>query len=149
MNNIPQLTDLIDAVKQGDLERVTAILDQAGDLIHLRDSSGATPLHYAAFNGQQQVAELLIDRGADINSTDNQFGATPAGWAIEYLRGRGALLGIELADFAYAIQQGDIHWVARFLARFPALRQARDANGIPFRQQAEDSNNPEIIALLR
>ena len=149
MNNIPQLTDLIDAVKQGDLERVTAILDQAGDLIHLRDSTGATPLHYAAFHGQQQVAELLIDRGADINSTDNHFGATPAGWAIEYLRERGGFLGIELADFAYAIQQGDIRWVARFLTRFPALRQARDANGKPFRQLAEESNNPEIIALLR
>ena len=149
MNNIPQLTDLIDAVKQGDLERVTAILDQAGDLIHLRDSSGATPLHYAAFHGQQQVAELLIDRGADINSTDNQFGATPAGWAIEYLRERGGFLGIELADFAYAIQQGDVRWVARFLTRFPALRQASDMDGKPFRQLAEESNYPEIIALLR
>src|SRR6478735_8383551 len=82
MTNMPHLTDLIDAVKQGDLERVRAILDLAGDLIHLRDPTGATPLHYAAFLGQQQVAELLIDRGADINSTDSHFGATPAGWAI-------------------------------------------------------------------
>ena len=149
MTNMPHLTDLIDVVKQGDLERVTSILDQAGDLVHLRDSTGATALHYAAFHGQQQVAELLIDRGADINSTDSHFGATPAGWAIEYLRERGGFLGIELADFAYAIQQGDVRWVARFLARFPALRQAHDANGKPFRQLAEESNNPEIIALLR
>ena len=142
-------SDLIEAVELGDLERVRAILDQSGDLVHSRDSSGATALHHAAFHGHIEVAELLLDRCADVNATDRRFGATPAGWAIEYLRERGAFLGIELADFAYAIQQGDVRWVARFLTRFPTLRVARDASGKPFRQLAQESNNREIIALLR
>lgn len=37
-------------------------------------------------SGHRQIVKLLLERAADINSTDTQFGATPAGWAIEYLR---------------------------------------------------------------
>jgi ankyrin repeat protein len=74
------LENMIDAVKQGDGERVKAILESDGRLANQRDESGATPLHYAALNGHRQVVQLLVERGADVNSTDSQFGATPAGF---------------------------------------------------------------------
>jgi len=44
---------------------------------------------------------------------------------------------------------GDSAWVARFLKRFPTLRQGIDTKGKPFRQLAEESGNPEIMALFR
>jgi hypothetical protein len=94
----------------GDLESVKAILDSDDRLANQRDESGATSLHYATLNGHRQIVQLLLERGADINSADGQFGATPAGWAIEYLREMGGYLGIELDDFAYAIQLGDTRW---------------------------------------
>ena len=87
---------------------------------------------------------LLVEAGADINATDAQFGATPAGWAIEYLRTMGAFLGIELSDFAYAIEKGDAEWVARFLKRFPALRHAKDTQGRAFKALADQAANEEI-----
>jgi PhnB protein len=142
------LENLIDAVNRGDLERVRAILDANGELVNQRDESGATPLHYATLNGHRHIARLLIGRGAEINSADGQFGATPAGWAIEYLREMGGYLGIELRDLAYAIQLGDVRWVTRFLERFPALRQASDTKGRPFRQLAQESGNREIARLF-
>ena len=135
------LENLIEAVKQGDLERVKGILETDDRLSNLRDESGATPLHYAAMNGHRQIVHLLLERGADINSTDSQFGATPAGWAIEYLRERGGHLAIELDDLAYAIRLGDTRWVSRFLKRFPALRHARDTEGTPFEKLARESGN--------
>ena len=92
--------------------------------------------------------QRLLERGADINSTDSRFGATPAGWAIEYLREMGGYLAIELDDLAYAIQFGDSRWVARFLKRFPSLRQANDTNGTPLRRLARESGNPEILGLF-
>ena len=92
--------------------------------------------------------QLLLERGADINSKDSQFGATPAGWAIEYLREMGGYLAIELDDLAYAIQLGDPRWVARFLKRFPSLRQARDTNGTPFQRLARESGKREIAGLF-
>jgi len=62
---------------------------------------------------------------------------------------RGGYLEIELSDFAYAIELGDARWVARFLERFPALRQGRDINGKPFRELAEESGDREVMALFR
>jgi hypothetical protein len=91
---------------------------------------------------------LLIERGADINSTDSQFGATPTGWAIEYLREMGGNLAIELNDLAYAIQIEDVRWVARFLNRFPRLRHASDTKGTPFQKLARESGNREIARLF-
>ena len=106
------------------------------------------PLHYAALTGHRQVVQLLIERGAKINSTDGQFGATPTGWAIEYLREMGGYLTIELDDFAHAIQLGDARWVTRFLERFPALRKASDTHGRPFHQLARETGNREIARLF-
>jgi len=74
--------NMIEAVKQGDRGSVRALLETDDRLVNQRDESGATPLHYATLNGHRQIVQLLLERGADINSTDSQFGATPAGWAI-------------------------------------------------------------------
>ncbi|MBC7827000.1 MAG: ankyrin repeat domain-containing protein [Chitinophagaceae bacterium] len=139
---------LIEAVKLGQLERVESILDTDDTLINQKDSSGATPLHYATLNGNRDVVNLLLENGAQINVPDSQFGATPTGWAIEYLRERGGYLGIELADLTYAIQFGDTRWVARFLERFPALRHASDTNGVPFNRLAKEYGNPAITKLF-
>jgi ankyrin repeat protein len=143
------LEKLINAIKLRDIDQIKTILDEEGNLVNAYDETGATALHYAAFDGLREIVQLLLDRGAEINSRDTQFGATPAGWAIEYLRERGGYLDIELSDFAYAIELGDPRWVARFLNRFPALRQSRDINGKPFRELAEESANREVMALFR
>jgi ankyrin repeat protein len=143
------LEKLIDAIRLRDIDQIKTILDEEGNLVNAYDETGATALHYAAFDGLREIVQLLLDRGAEINSRDTQFGATPAGWAIEYLRETGGYLDIKLSDFAYAIELGDPRWVARFLKRFPALRQSRDINGKPFRELAEESANREVMALFR
>ncbi len=142
------LQNLIEAVKHGHLEQARIILDADTGLANQKDESGATPLHYATFHGHRPIVELLLERGADINSTDSQFGATPAGWAIEYLREKGGYLAIELDDFGYAIQMGDIRWVKRFLKRFPSLRKASDTKGVSFRKLAQEYGNRAIAGLF-
>jgi hypothetical protein len=67
---------------------------------------------------------------------------------FEYLREMGGYLAIELDDLAYAIQVGDSRWVARFLKRFPSLRQASSTNGTPFQRLAQESGNREIAGLF-
>lgn len=139
---------LIEAAKLGKIDEVRALIQNQLELVNQRDSSGATPIHYAAFGGHRQVVRLLAVHGANINARDAQFGATPAGWAIEYLRELGGFLGIELSDFAYAVQNEDVDWVARFLKRFPALRLTSDENGVPFKLLAAESANPDLIRLF-
>jgi len=94
------LTALINAINRDDLNQVRTILDADRELVHQRDELGATALHYATLSGHREVAQLLLDRGAGINTRDNRFGATPTGWAIEYLRG---YLAIELNEVKVAI----------------------------------------------
>lgn len=142
------LDQLIDAAKRGSLDDLAAVLKKSPDMINQRDSSGATALHYAAFAGHRPIVQELVKHGADVNARDGRYAATPAGWAIEYLRELGGFLGIELQDFADAIHRGDVDSVKRFLTRFPAIRAAKDANGKPFRQLGQESGNPEIANLF-
>jgi ankyrin repeat protein len=143
-----ELEKLVDAARRGALDEVTALVAHHKELINRKDAEGATPLHYAALGGHRPIVEFLVRQGAEINATDTQFGATPAGWAIEYLRQMGGFLGIELSDFAFAIEKGHVEWVSRFLKRFPALRQASDTQGRPFRQLAEQSGSIQIVELF-
>jgi ankyrin repeat protein len=145
---VSALDNLVKAAENGDIEAVRAILDADESLARQKDKTGATALHYAAFHGRRGLVKLLIERGADINSTDTTFHATPAGWAIEYLREMGGQLAIELDDLAWAIELKDAHWVARFLKRFPSLRDASDTKGTPFRKLARESGDPEIARLF-
>jgi ankyrin repeat protein len=140
--------EFFDAVRAGDAVRVRTRLQADASLAGARDERGASALHYAALEGHREIVRLLVDHGGPINGADAEFGATPAGWAIEYLRELGAVLAVELDDLAYAIEHQDIRWVSRLLSRFPALRQAADASGTPFLQLAAASENDEIGRLF-
>ena len=123
-------------VERGDLETVRAMVSAAPKLVRARDATGATALHVAALQGHRAVAELLLASGAEINARDDEFGATPAGWAIEYLREHGALLGVEIEDALFAIRRSDAELVERLVTRHPALRLAVDREGTPLAEHA-------------
>ena len=60
--------DLIDAAKEGNLEKVRRLI-QNGANVHERDSElQATPLHWASYNGHLDVAQFLIQNGADVKA---------------------------------------------------------------------------------
>jgi hypothetical protein len=44
--------------------------------VAVRDDAGFTPLHFAAQQGQAEVAKMLIDSGAPLEAR-NKFGNTP------------------------------------------------------------------------
>ena len=142
------LLQLIEAIKKGNLDQSRQLLEKNPAFINQFDDTGATPLHYAALHGHRSIVRMLIEKGADINLADKEFGATPTGWAIEYLRELGGYLGIELEDLRHAIQQGDTKWVARFLQRFPSLRNTPYKDGSSFLEIALESGHPDIIKLF-
>jgi hypothetical protein len=135
-------------MSSGNAERVRELLASEPEAAQARDDQGATALHYATLNGHREIAELLIKSGADINARDGRFGATPAGWAIEYLRERDGLLGMEIEDVLFAIREKDVRWLRRFLTRLPALARATDAQGKAVSQYAAESGYDEIARLI-
>ena len=146
--------DLIEASKQGALERVKEILDTDAGLANGRDESGATPLHYAALNGHRPVVQTLVERGADINSLGQPLsGATPTRLGdriLRYMPRDGRPFGNRtgrrrLRHAVWATRAGSIDFSERF---FPALRHACAAQGTPFQQLAQESGNKDIMALF-
>jgi len=69
------------AVLAKDFEEVKKIL-QDTSTINLSDKLGRTPLHYAAFNGDIEIAKLLLGKGANIDATDRSKQWTPLFFAI-------------------------------------------------------------------
>ncbi len=141
--------ELYSAVSSGNAGRVRELLASDPGAAIARDGEGATPLHYATLNGHREISELLLEYGADVNARDGRFGTTPAGWAIEYVREAGGLLGIEIDDLLFAIRDNDVRWVRRFLIRLPSLARATDAHGKALSQHATGSGNDEIACLFQ
>ena len=79
-----ELNALIDAAKNGDIEAVNKHLAAGAD-VNAKDVDGTTPLHNAAVYGHNEVAELLIANGAEVNAiivSGRNQGKTPLDLAI-------------------------------------------------------------------
>ena len=58
-----------DAIKQGDVETIRALLRQSVDDIDARNRYGQTALMLAAHAGNLDIVETLIEHGANLNVT--------------------------------------------------------------------------------
>ena len=68
------------AAHLGMIDRVKELLDADPTLVHHRGGDGQTPLHVAK---TVEIADLLIDCGANINARDVDHESTPAQYAIK------------------------------------------------------------------
>jgi len=71
--------EIIKAAKAGDVLRIKELLATDRGLINARDKDGSTPLHCAAWKGQQEAVALLLEAGAEVNShnSNDHWGTTP------------------------------------------------------------------------
>ncbi len=70
-----QVTPLLQAARQGDVQKVRALLKQ-GAAVDAAEADGTTSLHHAANRGDLGVAEALLAAGAKA-TTANRYGVTP------------------------------------------------------------------------
>jgi Ca2+-binding EF-hand superfamily protein len=94
-------SDLFSAVWKGDEELVKQFLENERRLVQSTDESeygeGWTALHYACYQGHENLVSLLLEAGASVNATNNH-GFTPLFYAaqqehleiVEMLLDRGA-----------------------------------------------------------
>ncbi|MDQ7839250.1 MAG: ankyrin repeat domain-containing protein [Thermodesulfobacteriota bacterium] len=70
-----------DAARKGKIEKVKEYLESDKNLVNLRNREGETPIFAAVSSGNEEMVELLILNGADINVKEQQAGTTPLYWA--------------------------------------------------------------------
>src|SRR5262245_47249678 len=99
----PKLKALISAVRAQNQRAAQEILRSNPKLVNAQDGGGSTPLHHAAGFGTVATLNLLLDRGASVNTT-NRMGSTPLHWAAadeektRFLLEHGAAIDSQLHD---------------------------------------------------
>ena len=73
----PPESSVRQAVSEGNLKQINALLKDTPALVLSKDTSGQTLLHWAAEKGQKNVAELLLANGADVNAEDSGITIDP------------------------------------------------------------------------
>jgi ankyrin repeat protein len=122
--------DIFEAVKGGDVEATRKLLEQDPALLNKPDAAfGATPLHWAALRGHEEIVRLLVASGADINAR-NRDGEAPRQVAE---RGKRAAVVALLrqsesaADsIVEAVRAGDLTRLQLALAADPAALNRKD-----------------------
>ncbi|AVP87678.1 ankyrin repeat protein [Candidatus Phycorickettsia trachydisci] len=60
------------AASRGDIEQVKTLTDKDPNSVSKQDTEGKTPLHYVAPTNHVEVAQILCDKGADVNALDHK-----------------------------------------------------------------------------
>lgn len=68
------------AARLGMLDKLKALIGERPELVHARGGDGQTPLHFAS---TVEIAEYLLEHGADINALDVDHESTPAQYMVK------------------------------------------------------------------
>jgi uncharacterized protein len=155
----PEL-DVFDAAAIGGVDRVRELLEREPELVSAFSADGFTPLHLAAFFGHLDVAQLLVERGADIEAVArNPMQVMPlhsaaAGRHLEIARllvGRGADVNAAqergFTPLHAAAQNGDMGLLRLLLDRGAEPEQAA-ADGRKAADFAVENGHQEVLTLL-
>ena len=130
-----------DAIETGDLSAVESLVDKHPDIVN-HPNWTPPPLHCAVLWNQPKIAEMLLDKGADIEMRDPDRQTTPLRYAIMFgktdliplLLSRGANTGPIVSDGISAMQ----------LAKDAANGAFEEYNDLPSRNAYES-----VVALLQ
>jgi ankyrin repeat protein len=124
-----------DAAKANDLGRVRQMIEANPALLNRKDPQfGATPLHFAALRGSQDVVEYLVGKGAD-QTIRNRNGETAMQVAdragrknvVALLSGAAAPVSAAESPIFDAAKRGDLGTVRQLVQSDPAELKKKDA----------------------
>lgn len=159
MTIIASAETVVEAAKNGDLQTVKSEVAQDPSKLNAKDKDNYTPLHWACMRAHWDVAEYLIEEGADLNVTGGD-GGTPLNWAahhdnveiVKRMIEKGARLNIRnrwgMTELHTAIWRGCIHVVGYLLdhGSDPAIKTNEGWTAIHY---AFRSGHDNVIDLLK
>lgn len=95
------------AAMEGAKSLVVLLLKHSSNInINVRNKNGKTALNWAAEKGNREVAEILINSGADVRAPESLFGYTPMHTAAWYWNEGAVRLLLGKADLTTKTKQG-------------------------------------------
>lgn len=150
-------SEIDDAVRNGDLEKVKALVKNDPSLVFSKDKDGWTPLHYAALNGRKEIVEFLLASHADVNARDNDeetplFVSLDRPEVAEVLLRHGANVDARnkkegIAPLGRAASEGNQAMV-KLLLSYKADIKARDNEEYTALHDAAERGHAELAELL-
>jgi len=150
--------EIVEAAKNGDLGKVKTILAQDPSKMNALDEEKYTPLHWACMRAHWDVAEYLIENGADV-SVQGGDGGTVMNWAVHHdnvkiiklMIDKGAKLNIQnqwgITELHTAIWRGNIQ-VVEYLLDQGSDPLIKTNEGWTAMHYAFRSGHDNVIALL-
>jgi ankyrin repeat protein len=138
--------EIYDAVVQGDLGKVKALINENPELVRTEVHSGQTPLHWAASYGHKHISELLLGHKADANARA-RHGVRPLDNAASFgHKGVAVLLLANGADVNAKNNRGEtpLHDVANYEGRKDVndLAELLLANGADVNSKDDNGQTP-------
>ncbi len=154
-----ELAFFLDACRRGDTGDVTQLCQLFPDLINAADFKGFTPLIIAVYNNQAEVADILLQNGADPNAQDLSgntalMGACFKGFAAlaQKLVAAGADVNLRNGQGApaltFAATFGQLE-IARLLLQHGAATNLPDSRGKTPLDHAVLQENEAMVELLQ
>jgi hypothetical protein len=159
MTIIASAEPIVEAAKNGDLQTVKTILAKDPSKLNATDESKYTALHWASMRAHWDVAEFLIEKGADLNVVGGD-GGTQINWAVHHdnvdiiklMVEKGAKLNIRnrwgMTELHTAIWRGCIH-VVEYLLDQGSDPMVRTNEGWTAMHYAFRSGHDNIIEMLK
>jgi ankyrin repeat protein len=142
--------EFLDAVQRGDAQEVARMLGHNPQLARATGGYAKTALHWAAEKDHVEIARLLIDADADLESA-TEWGATPLEWAAVMGSSRVADLllirGAAGLNLVTAAALGKIDVVQTILSRGDLAGQSRRVTPTSEGEWPADSANAQGDAL--
>jgi ankyrin repeat protein/beta-lactamase regulating signal transducer with metallopeptidase domain len=150
---------IYDAVRDGDLPKVKALLKDNPELVFNKDGDGWMPLHLAAQKGNKDVAELLLANKAEVTACSAD-GDTPLHLAASY--GRKDVVELLLALGAEINARNKQNFTPLHLAAFSGHKavvelllankvdiNAKSSSGLTPARAAAKGGRKDVTELLR
>lgn len=128
---------------------VVALLLDLGTSIEIADDSRVRPLHVASYSNALNVAQMLIDRGADLEAVENTWENTPLGFAMyANLTQMIELLSKYSTDVFRLTWTGNIERLKEVLSAQPELAKLADGSTPLMWLPDDDARAMEAVKLL-
>jgi len=149
---------LLDAAKDNDMQAAREAVDRGAN-VHALDLDGSSALFLACTNGHMQLAEFLVECGADVDATFGKRKQTLLHWAAEqsstgvgtFLLSHKANVNALQSDHStpllLAAKHGH-HYLVQLLLKHNALVSPRNLNKVTAQMAAERAGHYDVAGLI-